>query len=119
MKRDSGGNLTAIFERLNRDYEDKFAQLGAGFDAWASDIDIGVNVEFEGPKGPRWTQSVRYAKDNNRMLPPFERLMPVQEAERLLRERIDELMDHLWVVFRDAPWDHQPPQPEFKRRRSR
>jgi len=54
-----GNYLATIFERLNRDYEDKFAQLGADFDAWASDVDIGANVVFEGPKGPRWTHSVR------------------------------------------------------------
>jgi hypothetical protein len=56
---------------------------------------------------------VRYAEGKD-LMPPYTQLIPIEEADRLFRERIDELIDHLWVVFRDAPWDHQPPQPEFK-----
>jgi len=118
MNRDSGKILTAIVERLNRNYEDKFKQLGASFDAWASDVDVGANLVFEGPKGPRWTQSVRYAQGKD-VFPLHKQQMPIEEEERLLPERIDDLIDHLWVVFRTAPWDHQPPQPEFKCKPSR
>jgi hypothetical protein len=53
------------------------------------------------------------------MLPPFKRLTPIEDAARLLRKRIDDLIDHSWLVFRDAPWDHQPPAARIQREMSR
>jgi hypothetical protein len=117
MKRDRKPDSTSILERLHGDYEDRFTQLGASFEAWVSGVDVGANVVFEGTKGPRWTHSVRHAEGND-VFPPYTQLISIEEAERLLRERLDDLIDHLWVVFRDAPWDQQPAQPEFKRKPS-
>ena len=50
------------------------------------------------------------------MIPPCRELILIEDAERLLRERIEDLIGPLWVVFRDAPWAHQPPSPSSSAR---
>src|SRR5260370_7762789 len=50
------------------------------------------------------------------MIPPCRELILIEDAERLLRERIEDLIGHLWVVCRDAPWAHQPPRPSSSAR---
>jgi hypothetical protein len=95
----------AICRGLERDFRDRFLSIGGGFSAWVSPTQIGVEALFGGrvggpvwgsvfggrAMGPVWGTSVHFAC---RRWPfgPLESVMTVEEAERRIREEIEDYL---------------------------
>lgn len=84
--------LIELCQRLERDYQPRFATIGGSFNVWANSRDVGAEVMFGGRVGPIWSTAVRYRRRRGPLglVGPFEFVMTLEQAEAAVREQLDE-----------------------------
>jgi hypothetical protein len=83
--------IAALYVRLQRDYDDRFGQLGGGFDMWWNRTKIGVESLFpgRGRLGPAWGTTTRYAHLSWWPFGEWTQTKQISDAERDLRMEIE------------------------------